>query len=70
MVLVYDTGKYGHSGEWIMLSKTSPKKVLYIFGRNKPTKEAFLKQEKRVQYFKNLGPVHVNSYRRNRPRRK
>lgn len=62
------TGKYGHKGKWLLLSKSNPRKVLYIFGKDKPSKDAFMKQERRVQYFKNRrsGPktVKVKSHRR------
>lgn len=53
MVLVEDkTGKHGHKGMWLLLSRSKPRKVLYIFGPKKPTPKEFQKQEKRIQYFK------------------
>lgn len=37
--------------EYALVSKTNPKKVLYWFGK-KPTKEEFLRQERRIQFWK------------------
>jgi len=71
MVLYFDkTSKYGHKGFYLLLSKKKPHKVLYIFGTKKPLKSQFLKQEKRIQFFKHKGPVKVQSYLRKTPRRR
>ena len=52
MVLYKDVdGKFNHKGEWLLLD-TKKKRVLKIFGKKKPTHEEFLKQEKRIQFFK------------------
>lgn len=73
MVLFYDsTGKYGHAKNYLLLSRKKPTRVLYIFGSKKPSRDEFLKEEKRIQYFKRFGsgPVKVNTYYRKKPRRK
>jgi len=54
MVLYFDKGIFGHPNKWVLLDKNR-NKVLKIFGRNKPTKKQFLKEERRIQYFKNYG---------------
>jgi len=46
--------------EWALVSRkkdkrTGKKRVLYWFGPKKPSKEAFQKQERRIQYFKHKG---------------
>lgn len=38
--------------EWALVSRSNPKKILKWFGPRKPSKEAVLKEERRVQYFK------------------
>ena len=69
MVLVYDnTGKYGHARNYLLLSKSKPHRVLYIFGGNKPKPSEILKQERRIQFFKS-GKTLVHSHKRSRPRR-
>ena len=55
MVLHYDRGEFGHRGQWLLLSRKKPQKVLYIFGKRKPSRQEFLRQEKRVQFFKHFG---------------
>ena len=52
MVLIKDTGRYSHRGKWLLLS-SNKKQVLRVFPRQ-PTEEAVIKEEKRIQYFKNL----------------
>lgn len=69
MVLVKDkTGKYGHKGKWLLLSKNKSR-VLRIFGKKKPSKEKVRKVERRIQYFKhkkkNRGAIFVRKYNRN-----
>jgi len=46
MVLVKRQGQYA------LVSKSNPKKVLKRFGSDKPTKKQVLKEERRVQFFK------------------
>lgn len=54
MVVYHDTtGKFSHKGKWLMLD-TKKKRVLKIFGSKKPTKKQYLKEERRVQFFKHL----------------
>jgi len=40
--------------EWALVSKKDPSKILKWFGSKKPSEEEVLKQEKRIQYFKNI----------------
>lgn len=41
-------------GEWKLISKKDPSKVLKNFGKSKPSEEAVAKEEARVEYFKHL----------------
>lgn len=69
MVLYYDkTGIYGHQGRYLLLSRSKPRKVLYIFGKARPSFKAISKQERRIQFFKS-GKIPVVSHKRRRPRR-
>lgn len=43
------TGRF----EYALVSKTNPNKILFWFGK-KPSKSEFLKQERRIQFFKNM----------------
>ncbi len=38
--------------QYMLVSKTNPKKILKRFGQTKPTKKHVLKEERRVQFFK------------------
>jgi hypothetical protein len=40
--------------EWALVSKKDHSKILKWFGSKKPNEEEVLKEEKRVQYFKNI----------------
>lgn len=42
-------------GEWMLVSKSNPKKVLKKFGKEKPSEEAVAREEQRVSYFKHKG---------------
>lgn len=44
------TGRY----EYALVSKINPHKILFYFGPSKPSEKSFLKQERRIQFFKNL----------------
>ena len=39
--------------QWALVSKTNRRKVLKYFGTQKPSHEAVLKEERRIQFFKN-----------------
>jgi hypothetical protein len=41
-------------GEWALVSKTNPDKILKWFGKKKPSDEEVAKEERRVNYFKHL----------------
>jgi len=47
--------------EWALLSRSKPHKVLKWFGPRKPSKEEFLKEERRVQYWKHVKGMAVVS---------
>jgi hypothetical protein len=50
-------------GEWALVSKKDPSKVLKWFGKNKPSEKTVAAEERRVQYFKHHGAVserHAN----------
>lgn len=47
-----------HKGQYILVSKSNPKKVLRIFGTHKPSQEELLREERRIQYFKH----HMQPY--------
>ena len=42
-------------GEWKLMSKSDPSKVLKNFGKTKPSDEAVAKEERRVNFFKHGG---------------
>lgn len=44
-------------GEWKLMSKSNPDKVLKNFGKKKPSQEAVNKEERRVQFFKHGGAL-------------
>lgn len=41
-------------GKWKLMSKSKPGKVLRIFGSKKPSQASLAKEERRIQFFKNL----------------
>lgn len=55
MVLKKVYRKKNQRWEWALVSISKPAKVLYYFGTKKPSHEKFLKQERRVQYWKRFG---------------
>ena len=59
------TGRY----EYALVSKTDLKKVLFYFGTKKPSRSEFLKQERRVQYWKRFKGRKSFTFVRNHPRR-
>lgn len=44
-------------GDWKLVSKSNPSKVLKNFGKTKPTPEELEKEDKRVTFFKNQGAL-------------
>lgn len=53
--------------EWALVSKSDSSKVLKWFGTEKPSDERVKKEEKRVQYFKNVkGESEIDKMRRER----
>lgn len=56
--------------EWVLVSISKPRRILYYFGTKKPTHEQLMKQERRVQYFKRFGSspkvIRVRAHKRKR----
>lgn len=42
-------------GEWKLMSKSKPDKVLKNFGKTKPSQEAVNREEGRIHFYKNKG---------------
>lgn len=52
--------------EWALVSKKDPSKILKWFGSTKPTEEEVQKQEKRIQYFKNIKSKVLLNFKKER----
>lgn len=46
-----------HKGQWALMSKSSPGKVLQYFGKTKPSAKTVQKAEARVQFYKHGGAL-------------
>ena len=49
-------------GEWKLVSKSNPSKVLKNFGKTKPSEEAVAKEERRVQFFKHQNESKMKTF--------
>jgi hypothetical protein len=53
-ILTKKINKNTGNKEWALVSRKDPSKILKWFGPKKPSEEEVLKEERRVQYFKNI----------------